>query len=884
MPFHSISAVEILEARIVPAGIVTVGYTPATGELTLTGDTLNNEITLVQFAPNQYRFVGASNTILNPGGIEFMDIGKLTKLTFVGGNGNDTLFVGQVKTLTALTFDGGDGSDILSCVDVAVKGGVTFSGGGGGDNLNFSGLSAMVTGNVVVTDTTENVHLNFAAQKNVVGGSITINGGTGANRLENLRGSFSIGKGLQLDAGAGTAEIILDGELGTTIGKLPTGQSILFNGGAGVDVLQLSEGAKTLAGGIQMVGGADDDRLVFLDRTSPVKIGKLSTGQSVLFDGGAGSDAVTIAGKSVLAAGGLEILAGDGTNVFNLGSGSGRITVGKLLSGQSVKYTGGVSGDAFTINASSLVLAGSLDFSGSDGANTLTLANANGIAKIGKGPNGVSIRFVGGVQSNTFAAESANLALAGGFDFTSAGTNSVASFDGGNGRLTIGKMNSGHSIKFSGATGVSDFSTNVDSVVALGGVEFSAGNGANSLAFSGLEGSVIIGKLSTGESIRYVGAPGTDSIEISPSAVTLAGGVDFAGSDGTNSVLFNFSGARTRIVKIGALPSGQSVNYTGGVGEDTMTFGGRLATTGSLEMAGGNGDNELDVDSMAASIGKSLAGVSVRLLGGTGADVVTLSEALTIAGDIFLDGGAGDDALQFPGSYSVKVGGAVTLEGGSGRNQLILNPVFLAINKSLTINGADGGELISISADGVVGGGVNINLGTSSANSQNVTISSKTFRPSALLFKQGFNVVSATTAAAADALTLLNATVNGPVNISMGEGVTTVTIDNLIARGDLTITTNGGDDTVSIERQILPGNSIITKLASIQTGSGTDTVLIGGPLLPPNGGVGDSTRVRFLAGLTVDGGTGSDTANAIATENDFPAGAPTVTSFEVSAP
>jgi len=38
----------------------------------------------------------------------------------------------------------------------------------------------------------------------------------------------------------------------------------------------------------------------------------------------------------------------------------------------------------------------------------------------------------------------------------------------------------------------------------------------------------------------------------------------------------------------------------------------------------------------------------------------------------------------------------------------------------------------------------------------------------------------------------------------------------------------------------------------------------------------DHTRARFLGGLTVDGGAGSDTVNNIAAENDFPNGAPNI--------
>jgi hypothetical protein len=56
-------------------------------------------------------------------------------------------------------------------------------------------------------------------------------------------------------------------------------------------------------------------------------------------------------------------------------------------------------------------------------------------------------------------------------------------------------------------------------------------------------------------------------------------------------------------------------------------------------------------------------------------------------------------------------------------------------------------------------------------------------------------------------------------------------------------------------------------------------VNIGDTIPAPNGGALDSTRVRFIGGLTVDRGAGADAINNITAENDFPGGPPTIISF-----
>jgi hypothetical protein len=95
-----------------------------------------------------------------------------------------------------------------------------------------------------------------------------------------------------------------------------------------------------------------------------------------------------------------------------------------------------------------------------------------------------------------------------------------------------------------------------------------------------------------------------------------------------------------------------------------------------------------------------------------------------------------------------------------------------------------------------------------------------------------------------------------------------------VAGNAFDLATAGGADMVHIEIQDFSGNSVIKGPASVSLGDGNDTLYIGSPAQLPNGGLKDSTRVRFFAGLMLDAGAGSDTRNDLLPQNDFLGDAP----------
>ncbi len=818
------SSLEILEARIAPAGIVTVAYNAGTGELTLTGDTADNEVNVFQTGVGTHRIEAIGTTTLTAGGLVFQDIGKLTKLTLIGGDGGDTFALANLRTLTVLSFDGGIGDDDLSGDNLSVRGDLNLSGGDGSDFMAFRGLSTLVSGNVNVTDTADGMDAVFVAQKTAIGGSILVTGGTGEEFLAfSAVSTVSVGKGIKVTDSAGGARVNFNTKELLAIGKLPTGESILFTGGSGQNRIEFFGAGATLAGGIRMTGGALADAITFQNREGAVKIGKLATGQSIFFDAGADEDSIALSSPILSLAGGLEFVGGDGENTVGLEAPNGKTTIGKLATGQSIKFTGGADIDTLSTASAALTLAGGIDFAGGADENTVSLSGPNGSVKIGKLATGQSIKYLGGAADDFLLTDVAHLTTAG-------------------------------------------------------GIEFAGGDGANIVYLRGGNGDVVLGKLVAGQSVLYSGGTGADDLRSDQPSVVMAGGIEFTGGDGTNAINFDNGG----LVKFGTIASGQSVKQTGGAGDDRLVLGGRLVLLkGSVELTGGDGGNLLDLDGAAVSVGKTAAGVSVLLTGGTGADTIDLADNLTLGGALTLDGGAGSDFLDLDSLKTFKAMGAVTLTGGAGDDTLDLQAVALTLGSTLTVTGGDDSDSVNIDAEGSIAGNVTLDLGAATAGDQSATLTGKFGLPGALVLKGALTVTGTGAAATTDTLALLNVAVAKAINASLGAGASSVFIDNLRAGDTLTLATNDGADLVEVERVLFFGNSTIAKLATILAGAGDDQVLIGNPLPAPNSGATDSTRVRFLGGLTVDGGADSDTRNAIAGENDFPGGAPTVTGFEV---
>jgi hypothetical protein len=626
-------------------------------------------------------------------------------------------------------------------------------------------------------------------------------------------GSATIGKGVNFNGGPGGGTLSLGiGEF-LSIGKLSTGESILMVAGADGNGGAISLGGATgvkLASGIRMTGDTQPDRIDIYSPTGTVKIGKLSTGQSILFDAGSGSDQITF-------------------------------------------------------DASVLSLSGAVDLIGGDGNNSIEMLTPNGTAKIGKLATGESIRITGTTGVDSILTESSNLTLSGGILLDGGAGNNLINLMGQSGKVSIGKLKTGQSILYTGTTGTDRLLSDVASLTFSGGIEFNVGDGVNTIQMDGEEGFLKIGHLTGGQSILFNGGTSTDTLTVNIARVTLSGGVEFNAAGGTNHLDFNNAG----VVTMGKFATNQSVLFTGtGNADNELDIGGVSKLSGSVEMTGGTGSDDLDLDGRV-SIGKSSAGISVSLAGGDGDDRLGLAGNMTLSGSLHHDGGNNNDTLDLNGLNTLVIKGSVDFTGGDGDDHFDLDAASLAISGGVTVTGGNGADTALFVGDGSIAGDVSVDLGVSTAGSQTLLFQSHSGAVSGLLFK-GMLTVNATAASTADSLVVTNISVKKLADFKLGDGNSTVTIDNLDAGDAFNLDTRGGTDIVNIERGNFFGNSTIKKLATIQLGSGDDFLSIGKPTPPASGTAVDSTRVNFIGGLTADGGVGAnDDRNDFAAENTF---------------
>ncbi len=285
------------------------------------------------------------------------------------------------------------------------------------------------------------------------------------------------------------------------------------------------------------------------------------------------------------------------------------------------------------------------------------------------------------------------------------------------------------------------------------------------------------------------------------------------------------------------------------------------------------------------TVGKNAAGDSLVLLGGTGVDEIDLEGTETFAGSIRLDGAAGANLLDLLDLNVFKVGGNVSMTGGADVDTFRIDAFALQITGNVTATLGDANDTATITADGTIGGNVNLDLAGAATGNQTANLTSRTALPAGLTVKGTLGFTGTGGAATTDLLNISNLAVGKAITVSMGAGISTVNIDNLRAADTLTIATNDGADDINIERGFLlerfAGNSVIAKLATIQAGAGDDDVLIGYLSATNNTGAADSTRVQFKGGLTVDGGANTNQRNDFAAQNDI-TGTLTVTNFQAA--
>lgn len=718
-------AVEGLERRALLA--VTASFNSGTGQLSVSGDALGNNISVSRNAAGTIlvnggavAVIGGVPTVANTSTIQVFGLDGSDVITFDEGNGAlpaGLLFGGNDNDVLT----GGSGSDQL----FGQAGNDTLFGKGNNDFL-FGGVDDdVLTGgdaddqsfgengnDRIVWNPGDDTDLNEGGAGT---DTVEINGGNGAeifatsengtrvrfDRLDPAAFSLDIGtsENLVLNANGGNDSFTCTGNLAALI-------AITADGGAGNDTLLGSNGADVL------LGGDNDD---FVDGNQGNDTAFLGAGNDVFqWDPGDGSDIVE--GQADLdnmlfngsaANENMDISANGGRVRFTRDIGSILMDVNDVES-ITVNLLGGT--DRLTVNnmsgtdltAVDANLASSIGGAVGDGASDTIIVNGTGgsdvINVLGAGTAASVVGLA--AQVNITNTEGANDAL---FVNALAGTDSVTATS-----VPAGVIN----LTLDGGTEADSLlgSQGADTFLGGDGADFVLGDNGNDAAFLGAgadlfewdpgDGSDVIEGQADADSMLFFGSNAAENVNISANggrtlftrdvaAITMDMDdvelVEFRALGGAdNMTVGDLSGTGITQVVLnlaGPIPGGDAAS-------DSITV---TATQGADNFAAGGSNGGATVSGLSAlvMINNAEAALDQLVLNGQGGDDVINSSSLA-ANAIALtqNGGLGND-LMIGG-----VGGEL-FNGGDGNDAALMG----AGNDSFVWNPGDDNDIIEGQAD-----------------------------------------------------------------------------------------------------------------------------------------------------------------------------------------
>lgn len=511
---------------------------------------------------------------------------------------------------------------------------------------------------------------------------------------------------------------------------------------------------------------------------------------------------------------------------------------------RSVNIQGGAGADVFALtNLSPLK---SLVFNGNAGVDSLTTSNLKTVS-------GGNVDIVLGSET-------------GSVDFSGARTSL-------HGHLNIDLGGGGAATFASPATGIS------------GNVAIT-GAGSDSLAFTGASTYLT-------HALTFTGGNGDASVSATGKSLQVKGLVTLNGGSGTNTFEL---GARTNTFGAAHTPGGVNVNM--GAGPGSITFGGNsTSVAGDLKINLGSAGSSAHMDSLVTSVRDT-----VQVTGGAGNDILAFNGRTSIGKTLSFVGNGGNDSFAGSGP-GFRVKGATSMDGSQGTNSFGFNEASLSL-ASLTVTGGTGKDVVNITADGHISGNVNLNLGLDGTGPSSVTLQSHAGIVNGLKLGASLNV--SMPGATVDTLTIANiqiangftgqtgndvSTVNisklstkGDFNLQTGDGADVVNLDNIASR-DLTVGTGVGADVLNIDNFHVRNLSIDTgtgadvlHLERIASDAGTSRVLGTASILTGIGAdqirIGDATsaanmKVLFMGAVSLDAGDGANMINDIVASNFF---------------
>lgn len=513
-------AIELLEQRIAPAGVIDVIV--KNGALTL--KTLPNgdgaESLSVRNGPNagEYDLIVAPGTKLRVNGVELGDgqdyiVQGVTGLISVSlGAGDDTISFSSAKLPGGLNVDLGEGKNFFS-ISGGTVGSFSYKGGAGNDWVYLH--SATVAGSVTVD--AGSGYNQYGIGRILVAGDMVLKGGSGRDEIT------SSGTIASRIAGKFTATLG-DGENFMNLaGALAVGRDVSITTGKGNDILYFACSDVIVGGNLAVNTGAGKDSTAF-DLSSVLQVAKNFTltstgapGETILqhveaiHDVNVGGNlmlksgtAATITQKvlsslqDIAVAGAVSVSAGLGvaTQTINadvlLSVGKG-ITLSALGGGTqsiSTSVNGGIGGSSIT---------GPVNISGGTGVFLGINGDVRGAVNITTGKSALQ----GGAQIGGFDAASV-LRIHGPLKVK---LNSVAGGEA-QGVVLVNTVLS-HTATLQGSVGADQFI--FEEVLAMGAVKIDGGAGNDDLLVE--KGTPLVGRTNFLHTFTFKGGAGDDEVQ-----------------------------------------------------------------------------------------------------------------------------------------------------------------------------------------------------------------------------------------------------------------------------------------------------------------------------------------------------------------------------------
>ncbi|HEX3675679.1 MAG TPA: calcium-binding protein [Rhizomicrobium sp.] len=783
-----------------------------------------------------------------------------------GGAGNNTLeLTGNGQDVTT-TFSG---ANLANFSDLALEDGnnydITVTGGFGGEtglNIEASALSAQYGATIDMSGLT-NFSLNFtggAGDDTVLAGAglgnMTIDGG-GGNDVLKLDGDYSAG--ITLSSVSNISEIDLAGgnsyNLTTTDATVAAGATLTVDASAlGINSSLTFDGSAETDGYFDIKGGAGDDSLT---------LQTLEVDNSTI-DGGAGFNSLTLTGSL---AGDESFNAASITHIddiaFAAGSDAGFVSFTGDITGDGSTLTvnetnadgaGGSGPDGDMLLTDISALTGTIDLTGGVIDDYVTVSSENWTSLNGNGGNYNAINVIGAGPITFDAATITGfnaLVFANPTDYT--GITVVGDLTGNGGTLDIDATYANSiSIDVSQATSVIDFAGSAGDDTIVFGNNFTssdiiAGNGGNDTLSLGRNTATLADTAITGVSTVTL----SDT-----SAFAITGDISGSGTltvdasaliDPHDQANINFSLATTA-----------TINFTGGVGNDTVVFGSNITDAGMID--GGAGDDVVSAGISNVTVDFSNGG-NDSFFGGTGNALIEMGGALDTGDQIYGSGGPEQTVVSLDGDYSAGItlsmlNAVNEVELGAGHNyNITLDPSdtngFLLDGSSL---GA--GDSLTADASPVTSGDVTINGG---AGNDTITVGSASGGISAgagddTIIDNGF-LGSIDGGAGNDTLVLHGG----------GTDLAATLSDSSISNIQNLSFDDGNNYDVTITGDITSGGGTLTIDAGALTAASAATVDVSGATTAAidfTGGAGDDTVIfgtNIAAATSIDGGGGNDT-------------------------